>query len=180
MSWPMVRNLLFWPRMVTCARWLGPLTLAACVIPVPADLDDKPDAAIVKLDADPVITDSQPPMPGLKPLVANQQFSVTLRDADLGDTLYLRIFRNYDTSPGPIAVKAVPNDAQHPTELRGPIGLDTTSWCPSALAGNTITIDVMVADRPFDEDISKMPQYRVVTQNGRGTIRSWVLTCPVQ
>jgi hypothetical protein len=151
--------------------------MAACVLPVPGSLDD-PDAGV--LDADPVIIDSNPVMPYLKPLVANQQFSVTLRDADLKDTLFLRIFRNYETNPGPIDAVMVPNDIQNPKEVRGPVSLNTGAWCPGALAGTTITVDVMVADRPFDADITRAPQYRVVTQNGKGSIRSWVLTCPVQ
>lgn len=164
--WAMVWSLLALP-------WMG-----ACVLPVPGDLGD-PDAGV--LDADPIVYDSSPAMPYLKQLVSGQQFyTVTLRDADLADTLYLRIFRNYDVSPGPIDAKTVPNDVQNPKELRGPVQLETSSWCPAQLAGQTIVIDVMVADRPFDADISKMPQYRVVTQNGKGSIRSWVLICPVQ
>jgi hypothetical protein len=161
---------------------MGLLALAACVIPVPADLN-QPDAGSVSKNADPVILDSNPAMPGraLQLGPTAQTFTVTLRDADVQDTLYLRVFRNYDDgNRGPIFDKAVPNDPVTGKEVRGPIEIDTTSWCAeAALKGTQLIIDVMVADRAYSNDLNATPQFRTLSdKDGKANLRSWVVTCP--
>jgi hypothetical protein len=183
MSYEMVWALLTNARMARYARWLGVLALAACVIPVPADLN-VPDAAVVVRDADPVILDSNPAMPGPTAISSlGQTFTVTLRDADVSDTLYVRVFHDYDQGfTSPLNDIPVPNDPVTGKEVRGPIELDTKAWCSPASQfgnGNPVIIDVMVADRPYSNDVNATPQFRtLVDKDGKANLRSWVVTCP--
>jgi hypothetical protein len=179
----MVQNLLGRGPVGTCARNLWLMCMTACVFPLPTETDTSDVVDAPPKNADPVIADSQPTMPGPLTLTSTTQtFSVTLRDADIKDTLYVRLFRNYPAGLGPIDEQAVQNDPTNGKELRAPVTFNTTSWCQpsSAFAGTQLIIDVMVADRMYDPDIRVTPQYRhILDPAGKANIRSWVVTCPV-
>ena len=153
---------------------------SGCVIPVPADLSGA-DAGVK--NADPVITDGSPVMPGPWTFIADTKFNVTLRDADKQDVLYIRVFRNYVAGNyGHIYQTSIANDPVNGTEIRGPVDLPTAGWClPSAtFAGTQLIVDVLVADRPFSEDTNEMPMFRALAdKEGKSNIRSWVIQCPV-
>jgi len=178
----MVQKLLHSVPVGTCARALWLMCATACVFPLPSETEVSDIDAPPK-NADPVIANSIPMMPGPLTLPKEgQTYTVTVRDADIKDTLYVRVFRNYPAGLGPIYEHPVPNDPTMGKEVRDPVPLDTTGWCQpaSAFAGTQLIIDVVVADRPFDPDINATPQYRhLLDPVGKLNIRSWVVTCPV-
>ena len=180
MGCKMVQKLLRRPPLATCIQSIGVACLTGCVIPVPADLSD-PDAGAK--NADPVIEETNPAMPGPLSLVSTQEVSVTLRDADLRDTLYVRVFRNYLTGDtAPLHEYTVVNDPMNGQETRSPLRIDTGAWCVPAttFAGTQIIIDIAVADRKFSADVNASPQFLALDDKvGKVNIRSWVATCPV-
>src|SRR5262245_57884326 len=76
--------------------------LGACVIPLPIDVAVQDGGAA---NSPPAIVGSTPDMPGgdIMLLIGGGPsppvFSVSVVDVDLGDTLYARVFRDYDDSP---------------------------------------------------------------------------------
>jgi hypothetical protein len=142
------------------------------VLPIPAEQEP--------IDADPVIVKATPKdMPG--PLFVDpktpQTITLTLRDADVADTLHIRVFRDYAKgSTGGLSDTPVPNDPSSGKEERTTT-IEDRMWCPPAFQGQQVVIDVMVADRDFDPDINAEPQYRHILDGGKGTIRSWVVNC---
>src|SRR5262249_14603938 len=96
--------------------------------------------------------------------------------------LYLRVFHAYDAGfHGYIDQQTVQNDPVHGKEERALVQLDTTSWCapPSTFRGQTIVVDVLVADRPYDDTDTSSQQFRHVRAPGKSNMRSWVVQCPV-
>jgi hypothetical protein len=154
------------------ALLLGIALAMACVIPIPAEVENE-DAGTS--NAPPVIVSSTPEMPG--PITLPQTMSVTLKDIDIADTLYVRVFRDYADDPRPVFTIPVVNDAQIGTEIRTR-ELDAAAICAGAMPNEDLVIDVMVADRPYDdENPSAPPANRRVTGNGQSSMRSWIARC---
>lgn len=145
--------------------------VGACVIPLPPEVIDT-DAGI---DYPPVIVATIPPMPGIFQFESNppREYSLTVSDQDIADVLYVRVIRdlnNQAPQPFPVASKEVANDARG-SDLRQ-FTMDSSPFCGST---GEHTLDVFVADRPFEES-----SISTKTKQGLGhvTTRSWVLTCP--
>ncbi|HKA90182.1 MAG TPA: hypothetical protein VKE22_21120 [Haliangiales bacterium] len=148
------------------------IALPACVVPIPAEVE-APDGGI---DHSPFVKSSTPPMPGNTDLPA--MVSLTLEDADISDTLYLRVFRDYDQAPlGPLTDVAVTNNPLTGTIERTTI-LPTNTWCNGASVGSHMFL-VVVADEPFNPDASVKPEYQAVTNGGKFTRAVWIFRCAV-
>lgn len=147
---------------------------AGCLVPLPQEVP--PDGGGV--NDTPTIVDENPEMPG--PITVTPGiYSIDVRDADIGDTIYVRVFRNYtEESPvPPFYTLVIANDPVEGSEIRS-VPLETYFWCAGAPTDVNLVFDVLVADRPFDQDATRDPPFRVVTEPGRSSIRSWVGVCP--
>ena len=173
---PITRPTIF--RALGPAAHILPFTFwmcAGCIIPLPYQ-----EAGDGGVDYPPVITGSNPPMPGPVGITASAEpalFSIDVADQDLGDTLYVRVFRDYAHAPEPPR-NNVPkaNDPVAGRPVRT-IELQTNTWCQNAQRNVNIVFDVVVADRPFVEDLSVSPVYRAVSPGGEFSVRSWVIEC---
>jgi hypothetical protein len=154
--------------VVACALQAATLALGACVVPIPAEPAE--DAGPGK-NGYPVISDVIPAMPG--PLVVDknpdrsQSVTLSLDDADLGDTLYLRIFRDPDLG-NVLAVrdKVIPPGGDEERTLV----TDTKGWCDGASTTQTHVYDAVVGDRPWVDS-------REVAAGGKTSTRSWLVQC---
>ena len=152
---------------------LAGIALTACIVPIPAEVE-VPDGG---LDHTPFVKSSTPAMPGLTDLPA--MVSLTFEDADLGDTLYVRVFRDYQDAPlGPLADVAVTNNPNTGGIERTTI-LPTNTWCNGASPPpDTHVFQVVVADQPYNPDSSVKPEYQAVTNGGKfSKSSSWTFRC---
>lgn len=154
-------------------------TLAGCVVPIPAE----PEVADAGVNSPPIIVSASPSMPfdsgGPLDVASLSTVSVALRDKDIADTLYLRVFRDYQLAKErifPIDWRTVTNDPTTGTADRT-ANFQTSTWCDGAPAGQTLVFDVVVADRDWDVPGAE-PKYRAVIPGGETSTRSWVGTCP--
>lgn len=151
-------------------QWLPGIALSACIVPIPAEVES-PDGGV---DHSPFVKSSTPPMPGDVDLPA--MISLTFEDADIGDTLYVRVFRDYQEAPlGPLTDVAVTNNPVTGTIERTTI-LPTNTWCNGASVGPHL-FEVVVADEQFNADASVKPEYQSVTSGGRKTPGFWTFRC---
>jgi hypothetical protein len=151
------------------------IPLTGCVVPIPADVEQSDGGT----NSAPVILSSTPSMPGFDPISVTmpQMRSITVKDNDIGDTIYVRVFRDYQLGPqGPLNDQSVTNDPVNGTAIRV-ISLPTDTWCNAATLGDQHVFDVMVADRPFDSNPATKPEYRALPPDAEYSIRSWVATC---
>ena len=119
-------------------------------------------------------------MPGPVRIAVNSQpplFTIEVVDKDIADTLYVRVFRDYETAPEPPR-NSIPkaNDPETGSPVRL-IELQTNTWCTNAPRNVNLPFDVVVADRPFVEDLSIEPVYQVVPKGAETSTRSWVVEC---
>jgi hypothetical protein len=150
--------------------------VSACVIPIPAEVD-QPDAS--PANSPPVIVESNPSMPGFVDInISNPtDRSITVKDNNIADTLYVRVFRDYqDAALGPLIDASVPNDPVIGTATRI-VQLPTNTWCNGATLGTDHVFDVVVADRPFNPNPAVPPAYRALPPGAEFSIRSWVSKC---
>ncbi len=170
---------------------LTALGTSACVIPIPPG-DFVGDAG---LNASPVIVSSNPPMPfqAGAPIVLECEpdpenpvsFTIDVYDANVGDKLWVRVFRDYDgipptVAPNPIYIAertAIANDGMLGGPLRPGIEVETALFCVGADCGRNIVFDVVVSDRPFVEDLTAQPINRVPSGIGLTSVRSWIGIC---
>jgi hypothetical protein len=155
------------------------VTTTSCVVPIPASPVEDGDGG-VRSDTPTVITATPYDFPGplsLNPL-SPEQFTVTLRDADIQDTLYVRVFRDYQKAAlGFLDQREVPNDPDL-GRLDRQVTLLTNNWCNGINdTEGQLVFDVVVADQPFDNDNTTVPEYRAVINGGRSSVRSWVGRC---
>jgi hypothetical protein len=135
-----------------------------------------------EVNVPPAIVATDPPsteratIPGI-----DREFSVTTEDANLGDTLHLRFFVDYASSPtppGPAALADVPPPAEpKPGDFRRP-SVTVTIFCddrhvPPDGANHILT--AVVADRPFIDN--KPPLFRAVPSDTATAEVSWTVTC---
>ena len=165
--------------MGTCAQLglalMTTVLTTSCVVPIPASPSIDGDAGSNGL---PDIIGASPAsfaFPGPNELTrgARDQITITLKDMDLDDTLTLRVFRNYPSSLAPIGETTG-------TSIGGGqrlATLDTTSWCVGAPDNQQIIFTFIVADRPFDEDSTKPPEFQAVTPGGNASTSFWIGIC---
>jgi hypothetical protein len=145
------------------------ISLSACIIPIPAEVEQS-DGGI---NNTPFVKSANPPPPGNGGDMP-AELTVVLEDGNVGDTLYIRVFREYQGTP-PLVEVTVPNALTGGLE-RAPKAIPTNTWCNGASAGPH-EFEILVADRVFSEDLSKQPPYRVVDGNGKFSSTFWTFGC---
>lgn len=154
---------------------LGAL-LAGCVVPLPYP-EESGDAG--QGGYPPVIRAGTPPLGEPTSLfysAPNTDYTLDVEDRDLDDTIYLRIFRDYDPQAPmpPIVDRLYPPGGEALRTLGVEVGV--VAWCPELPEPRQYIFEVVVADRPFDPNPTP-PVYRSVTLGGDFTVRPWVITC---
>jgi hypothetical protein len=171
------------PPMARCVHPLALLLIVgstACVVPPPLALDE-PDAglngvpAIVsvrladgkELIAPPGVVDLQ---------VGADSATVTGYDSDLGDTLYVQVFVDYDPA------KSTPARSHCTAPPSLTKAAERTATCPMvAVCGaddtttNPHTLEVEIYDR--EPQIDGTPVFRTVPPPGKSTERPYILNC---
>jgi hypothetical protein len=180
------RNLLETRAMLVGLALLAPLTASVvgtgCVVPLPYEAEDS-DAG--PRNYPPIITAAIPSMPGPHTLDAVQQatpFTIDVKDADLEDTICVRVFRDYDADNAlpPLFQRCFTNDPVTGEEERT-LELQTTTWCNGgASAEGQHYFQVVVADTVFLDDITATPPYQAISpDSGKDKQQAiWVLICP--
>ncbi len=165
---------------ITAAGALG--VGSGCVIPVPLELansDAGPSSAPVILSASPDEFSFTNPDGIVLDVQDTRRLGLTIRDPDRQDSLYIRIFVDYDGSnfssecmvPGP-----------SDSEIRV-ADCTTSTICTSTLAdGKVHFIEAMVADREFlsvsDPRAEGQPAFRALPEDAAYSFRAWQgLTC---
>lgn len=178
---------------VISAPWLLPALLSAgtfgCVVPPPLEIggaDAGPSANPAFVSASP----SELAFPGPNtidrgPIIVDRgdqrRLSLTLTDADLDDTLYVRIYVNYGT----LYVNSSASDCSAPPsgELTRVADCSIASFCN--LVGETDTsqqfVEAVVADREFlsesDPRAEGQPPFRALPEDAAYSFRSWPMVC---
>lgn len=153
------------------------LLLPGCVVPIPGE-EEATDGGV---NSPPVIVASVPSMPfeGGGPINVTSlpaQVTIDVKDVDLDDQIYVRVFRDYESNP----LQIVEEREQIPptgTAIRAGIALDTLPWCLGAPTGMNLVFDVVVADRPFLEDDTE-PFNRATS--GESSVRAWIGVCSAE
>lgn len=153
------------------------LMTAACV--VPPDIEAPP----AETPRGPVIVDGKVEPTGIDKVnigsTCRQDFTAgEIEDENTGDTIYYRWFVDYDywgiyKSSGKIA----PTTDGSVTRKGPSYTLDATSSLVlnDRTAGPSHIVELIVADRPFDEDSTIKPAFMVVTAGGRQDHYSWTV-----
>jgi hypothetical protein len=163
---------------VVCALLLL-LLPSACILPL--QFEEQQDAGGIDQDNPPeiVISSADPSMLSLAVIEesAPPKFTVQVRDKDVDDTLYFRVFRDYHIPPAKPAVTDTATstrDASNPA-LRN-FTIDTNTWCQAAAPGTQFLFEVMVSDRPFLE-LSVEPLFRAVPAGAKTARSYWMGEC---
>jgi hypothetical protein len=161
--------------------------VCGCVLPENLGLVDDTET-----NYGPSIIASDPTANGTRTIIMTRRdFELTIEDANVRDTLYLRYFVDYYTPQGtggptpPIAITDLaPNVAQaKPDPRRQPASV--TIACVSMLGvpgipsdGNPHVLTALVADRPFlADDQMGPPSFRQLPSDARETELSWGVAC---
>lgn len=165
-------------RRARCRMWWMTLAMTtSCVVPIPATPEES-DAGPRK-DTPTIVKAGPTDFPGPLQLPGTQMITVTLRDADLLDTLHVRVFKNYgpgNESRG-IDERTVPNAVINPTPDRS-WSFSTEVWCTGSV-GQNVKIDFVVADEPFKEDgfLDGDVKFKTPINNGRWSERNFIVAC---
>lgn len=156
--------------------WMSLALTTSCVVPIPATPEESDAGA--RQDT-PTITKSSPiDFPGPVPIPGTQAVTLTLRDGDLRDTLYVRVFKNYTPASASrgLSEVMVRNDPVNGKEERTAPPIMTTGWC-QLTPGENVIIDIVVADEPFDDSGSGITPFKTPINNGRWSERNFVVSC---
>lgn len=146
-----------------------------CVVPLPYP-DESTDAAVGGYP--PVIRAGTPPLgepTTISRAAEPPTFTLDVEDRDIDDTIYLRVFRNYNPDDPTPQLR----DSPYPPggEALRTLEVSTIAWCPESAGDlDKAIFEVVVADRPFDTNPTP-PLYRAVTGGGDFTIRPWIISC---
>jgi hypothetical protein len=160
------------------------LEAGGCVVPIPAEPDDNNNGYPVIKD----VTPASFAFPGPLPISIGQtatppSITFLLSDSDRGDTLYVRVFRDYTpTVPLPFFnVATVPGDANGSEDRPTATAIDPRLWCGGLTENPPVQhrLDVMVADRPFDDpNVATQPRpYQGLVAGGLSSTQSYLMTC---
>ena len=154
-------------------RWMTLVVTTSCVVPIPASPEDS-DAGPQK--DTPVILEASPTdFPGPLQLPGTENVLLTVRDHDVTDTLYIRVFLNYKVLPnkGILDLSIPPNTnggAERTRELK------TEGWCPPTGAQN-LTMDIVIADEPLRDSLADEFPFKTPTNDGRWSERNYIVAC---
>lgn len=174
-----------WVRSVfsLCAAGIA-CTSAACIIPPSLEVEVN-DAGV---SSPPVVRSAASPFEFPGPFTVTREatdvsISLTLRDNDLDDTLFVRLFLDYDPESG---AGLISDCVSAPTGERDRVlGCPINTVCSLIEVGDTSlhTLEAMVTDRLWltagDPDAVGQPPLRAVDVNaGAGdSIRGWTMRC---
>jgi hypothetical protein len=162
--------------VTVCALLL--LLVGGCVLPL--QFEEEHDAGVDD-NAPPAILlgTAEPSMLSLAVIEASQpgKFKLQVEDRDGGDTLYLRVFRDYHVPPVTPAVtdRSVSTPDPNSQSVRT-FEIDTNTWCQGAPPNSQFLFEVMVSDRPF-LDLSEEPLFRAVPPGAKTARGYWVGVC---
>ena len=175
------------------ARWhLVPAALFALLLTpacvVPPDIEAPPDEVQVGPSFVRGTIDPQGPEVNIGPSCL-QVFTIgEITDGNAGDTLYYRWYVDYDAADPVHAIYVASGTIAPPadgsTVRHGPsYTLDATSqYLGDRTASSVHTVEIIVTDRPFEEDSTAVPKFKVVSTGGIWTEFSWTVTlktdCP--
>jgi hypothetical protein len=160
-----------------------------CVLP--PDLEPEgPDAGP---SSPPVIVSASPPefaFPG--PIAIDREqlgatITLTVEDNDLGDSIYVRLYRDYDREPDNQPTPALVDcglPGPSPSQSRT-FDCSTNALCIGVPDPDTRehVVEAMVSDQPFiadsDPDAAGQPTYRAVANRGQAgsSMRGWTMRC---
>lgn len=171
MAWNLLDNEAV--RPVAIMSWLC-LALAGCVIPPPLERENL-DASVNSI---PVITRVDPNFPSPGPIAIHRQeqepISLTVRDNDLNDTVWVYLFVDYN----------YPSPVPHLNSCQSSVSeLDRNLTCPlNALCAfeegppdQLHYLEAMVTDRALLPEGE--PLYRALPPDTGVSYRSWLMTC---
>jgi hypothetical protein len=160
--------------------------LAGCPIPFPSDIEDQSDAG---LNTTPVITSASPEdlaFGGAIVVVDRgdpRVVTLSLRDTDVGDTLYLRTYRDYTAALPTVFL----NDVEVPPtgEALRLRDVSLSPWCAGVAPTDEDQhiLEVLVADRAFLEctgtpvECAGQPQFRELPAGAQSSARTWNIKC---
>jgi hypothetical protein len=152
------------------------VTASACAVPPTLQLD-QPDAGE---NAAPIITSvsnaaaEELVEPGPVTLVRGRgTFSVTLRDADVGDALNVRMYVDYnrpDPTPARAACRVAPG-----TTVKRTTSCDISGVCTMTDVGQERLLWIEVFDRPLLE--SGLPRFRAMPMGGASSKWQFTMQC---
>jgi len=157
--------------------------LTGCPFPFPSDVEETPDSG---LNNTPVVKRATPDelgFPGPLLIDRGDERVVTLhiRDTDLGDTLYIRVFREYaEMNPTPFLAN-VEIPATGTVERLRDVSLST--WCAGLDAADQALkqLEVFVADRAFLDcsvtDCTGLPQFQELPAGAESSKVFWLISC---
>jgi len=159
--------------------------LAGCPVPFPSQIQTEADAGV---NSTPVIQRATPAdltFPG--PLVVargdDRIVTLHLKDTDVSDTLFIRMFRDYDpTNPTPQLVNVDVPVAGSVERLRE---VSLATWCAglSPVDADFHFLVAMVADRPFldcstqPDECADQPQFRELPAAAESSTVAWTIKC---
>lgn len=150
------------------------LVLAGCIVPLP--YEEVADGG-AGADYPPVIVGATPAMPGPLTITRGvvETYTIDVKDKDVDDTLYVRVFRDYDPvlRPFPLITIPVPPGGAAVRHVNVANG----TFCVGAVEdGVALFFDVVVADRPF-LDPPANPPYQAVPEGAEKSRMTWVAVC---
>jgi hypothetical protein len=148
----------------------------ACVLPL--QFEEEVDGGIDR-DYPPVLVSSDPVMPGFSTIEISQPdqiYVLSVEDKDLTDRLFVRVFRDYDPTPGLSSPAIAEKTVESSGERLRHIELSTAAWCNNVTPGTRSTYDVVIADRAY-LDPPATPEYQAVPEGAERVHGAWVITC---
>jgi len=185
------RVLLFLSKSMSGALLVGALAGQpglGCVLPPdlePAGPDAGPSSTPVILSASPPESFAFPG-PITIPREDSQIMVLNAVDSDLVDSLFVRLYVDYNRGPRFVPTPALADCQAAPSgDQTRIIGCPTNALCTTVLGDDNTehVLEAVIADRSFildsDPEAFGQPQYRAVADSDRAafSIRAWVMTC---
>lgn len=182
---PVARTLLLFVPGMKAALLIGALGSTSgpgCVIP-PELQPAGPDAGA---GSKPIIVSASPPFAFPGPFeVARQDspaMSLLAEDPDVGDSLFVRLYVDYNRTTPPLPQPALAECSAVPSgALQRIVPCSTTTLCNQITDEEDHVLEAMVADRSFlpgnHPDAILQPEFRAIETGGAFTVSSWVMTC---
>ncbi len=152
---------------------------ASCVIPPPLEIGERDAGTNFTpriLSAGPA-PDFSFPGPITLDRGDERRLTVSLEDPDLDDTLFVRLYVDYEFEGGAPTPSLGTCSAPPSGELGRIADCSTATLCTTIDNGDTERhlLEIVVADREFLQEGD--PLFRPLPAGARSTVRSWLMTC---
>lgn len=177
---PLARSLHGWAGAVRIVAMLLVAELAGCVLPPSLSVDNS-DASVNSPPSILAVRSDQQEFPEYSTLTfeinTSSTLNLTLLDTDLDDTLYARVFVDYDlpTPPNPTAPRSNCTPAAGGVAAQRSSTCDLHGLCVATDLGKTHVLSVVVFDRQVLD--SGTPLYQAMPPGGLSTSRTFFLIC---